>query len=262
MTSTRLWDRAGALPVPADGGRPRPAVAALPAQALPTVQELFTFMRDAELRFAALRMRIEERVAATPGERLEVVEVMLRHPNQAKVITTEPELGTSGNHELWISDGETVRTYASRHRLGTRRPVRRRVVGLDDPDLPGFAQVYSPVTALPMETLPEAFIHPAGFCQNVLATGHCAVVGTDVVAGREAVVLVSEHPRATERFAERPDFRIEIAVDRDTGVISRLVESVGGVTTRQAEVTALQPDAPLPPTAFDFSFPSDTTFIY
>jgi hypothetical protein len=262
MTSTRLWDRAGALPVPADGERPRPAVAALPASGLPTVAELFTFMRDAELRFGTLRLRIEERVAATSVEQLEVVEVTLRHPDRARVVTNRLGDGPSHDFELWISDGETVRTYASRHRLGTKRPVRRRIVGLDDPDLPGFAQVYTPLTALPMETLPEAFVHPAGFCQNVLATGRCAVTGTDVIAGREAVVLACERPRATERFAERPDFRIEIAADRDTGVIVRLVEAVGETVTRLAEVTALEPDAPLPPTAFEFSFPSDTTFIY
>ena len=32
--------------------------------------------------------------------------------------------------------------------------------------------------------------------------------------------------------------------------------------TRDAVVTRYQPDAPLPPDAFDFNFPSDTTFIY
>ena len=43
-----------------------------------------------------------------------------------------------------------------------------------------------------METLPDTFVHPAGLCQNVLATGHCEVTGTDVVAGREAIVLVKD----------------------------------------------------------------------
>jgi outer membrane lipoprotein-sorting protein len=262
MTSTRLWDRAGDLPVPVDGERPRPEVSALPAAALPSVEDLFTFMRDAELRFGALRMRIEERIAGVDGERLAVVEVTLRHPGDAKVITSEPELGTAGNYEVWISDGETVRTYSGPHKLGTQRPVRRRVVGLEDPDLPGFARLYRPLTALPMETLPETFVHPAGYCQNVLATGRCSVVATDEVAGREAIVLVCDHPRAIERVGDRPDFRIAIAVDRATGVIVRLVETVGDGVTRHAEVTALQPDAPLPPSAFEFAFPSDTTFIY
>ena len=51
--TTRLWDRA-AVAVVSDGRR-FPAVAALGAGE-PTVQELFDFMRDAELRFATLRI--------------------------------------------------------------------------------------------------------------------------------------------------------------------------------------------------------------
>ena len=58
MSSTRLWDRAASLPVPVDG-RHRPELASLPA-GLPDVDTLFTFARDAELRFETLRMRIEE----------------------------------------------------------------------------------------------------------------------------------------------------------------------------------------------------------
>ena len=263
MTSSRLWDRAAALPVPADGARLRPELPALPARTLPTIDELFTFMRDAELRFETLRLRIEERSGAAGGERSIAMDLMLRHRGDAKVVTTEPKPGVAvGDYELSISDGETVRTYVSTHRLGTRRPVRRRVVGLEDRDLPGFSKVYQPLTALPMETLPDTFVHPAGYCQNVLATGRCRVVGTDVVAGREAVVVICEHPRTTEMVADRPDFEIAIAVDRDTGVISRLVERIGGVVTRHAEATALQPDAPLPPTAFDFEFPEGTTYLY
>ena len=59
-----------------------------------------------------------------------------------------------------------------------------------------------------------------------------------------------------------PDFHISIAVDRQPGVILRLVESIGGETTRHAEVTDLGPDAPLPPAAFDFLFPTGTTMLY
>ena len=64
------------------------------------------------------------------------------------------------DYELWISDGDIVRTYASVHGLGTQRPVRNRPRGLDDPDFPGPSRVYEPLTALPMETLPDTFVHP------------------------------------------------------------------------------------------------------
>jgi outer membrane lipoprotein-sorting protein len=262
MTSTRVWDRAGALPVPASDGRRRAELPALPADRLPSVAELFTFMRDAESRFGTLRLRIEEMTAGTSGESRSAMELVLRHPGQARVTTTEPDTDLAGPYEIWISDGESVRTYASAHRLGTTRPVRRRVVGLGDPDLPATSKVYVPVTPLPMETLVETFVHPAGFCQNVLATGTCQVTGTDVAAGREAVLLVCDHPRATELPAERPDYRLDLAVDRDTGIIVRLVESVADHVARLAEVTILQPDAVLPPSTFDFEFPEGTTFIY
>ncbi len=262
MTSTRLWDRAGSLPVPAPDGRRRAELASLPADRLPSVEELFTFMRDAEARFGTLRLRIEERVETTAGESRSAMDLVLRHPGQAKVTTTDPDAGIGAPYEIWISDGQTVRTYASAHGLGTDRPVRRRIVGLGDPDLPPSSKVYVPITPLPMETLVETFVHPAGYCQNVLATGACSVVGTAIHGGREAIVMVCDHPRATELPGDRPDYRIELAVDRDTGVIVRLAESIGGGVTRSAEAVVLQPDAPLPPSAFEFSFPEGTTFIY
>jgi outer membrane lipoprotein-sorting protein len=260
MTSSRLWDRASQLPVPVDGRR-RAEIAVL-APGLPTVAQLFTFMRDAEVRFNTLRMRIEETSVTAEGDHVTVIDTLLRHPGDAKVITTDPTRGTTVSYELWISDGVTVRTYSAANRLGTDRPVRRMVVGLDDPDLPGMSTVYRPVTPLPMETLPDTFVHPAGYCQNVLSTGRCWIAGTVDVADREAVVLECDTPRTIEVVADRPDHHQQVSVDRETGVIVRLVETIGGEVTRDAIVTSLLPDAPLPPTAFSFAFPSGTTILY
>lgn len=255
---TRLWDRAAL--VPADAAGRFAEIVALPPT-LPGVAELFTFMRDAELRFTTLRMRIEERTFAGRGESTVAMDVMVRHPGHARVTTTEPDRGTAGNFELWISDGETVRTYSGLHRLGTSRPVRNRPRGLDR-DFPGPARVYEPVTPLPMETLADLFVHPAGYCQNVLATGRTWISGTDVVAGREAIVVECSHPRAVEGVADRPDFHIQVVVDRLEGVITRLVETIGGDVTREAVVTSLEPDAPLPPSAFEFEFPEGATMLF
>ena len=260
MTDTKLWDRAAALPARTDGTR-LPEVVALPTD-LPKLAELFDFMRDAELRFATLRMRIEERAANSLGEDLTIIETVLRHPNDAKVITTHGESSIKAEYELWITDGEIVRTYASAHKLGTQRPVRNRPRGLGDNDFPGPSKVYEPVTALPMETLPDTFIHPAGYCQNVLSTGRCSVAGTAIVGGREAVLVECDHPRTTELAGDRPDFHISVAVDRDTGVILRLVETMGGIVTRDAAVVELAPDAALPASAFTFAFPTGTTMLY
>jgi hypothetical protein len=259
MTSSRLWDRAALVPV--RRGERETEIAVLPA-GLPTLDELFTFMRDAELRFETLRMRIEERTFGSKGEQLAFHDVTIRHPGHARVVTSEPSPRAAGNHELWISDGETVRTYSAAHRLGTNRPVRNRPRGLDPWEYPGRSTVYRPVTPLPMETLAELFVHPAGYCQNVLESGVCWISGTDVVAGREAIVVECDHPRTVEREADRPDYHVQVAADRLEGVITRLVESIGGEVTRLAEVTYLEPNAALPPSAFDFEFPDGTTLLY
>jgi hypothetical protein len=264
MTTTRRWDRAADLPTVV-GRRQRPELVALPADATPTVAELFTFMRDAELRFDTLRMRIEEHTYGVAGEQVLAIDVALRHPADARVTTSQPSLGAAANYDLWISDGRTVRTYSGPHRLGTERPVRRSVVGVSGPEsreLPGPSRIYKPLTALPMETLPETFVHPAGYCQNVLATGRCRIVGLDEVAGREAIVLECDHPRTIELAADRPDFRIRIAVDRSDGVILRLEESIGGRVTRDARVVEYAPDSLLTATTFDFAFPTGTTMLF
>jgi len=113
-----------------------------------------------------------------------------------------------------------------------------------------------------METLPETFVHPAGYCQNVLATGRSRIVGLDEVGQREAIVVECDHPRTIEVVADRPDFRITLWVDRADGVILRLVESIAGRATRDARVTEYEPDAVLPPNAFDFRFPTGTTMLF
>ena len=67
-------------------------------------------MRDAELRFETLRMRIEDSSRRPTASCVSVIETTLRHPGEAKVMTTDPARATAGSYDIWISDGETVRT--------------------------------------------------------------------------------------------------------------------------------------------------------
>jgi hypothetical protein len=228
----------------------------------PSVAELFTFMRDAELRFETLKLRIEERTWGARGEQLTSMDIVMRHPGHARVVTSEPGHGAGGQHELWISDGATIRTYAAAHKLGTTRPIRNRPRGLDPRDYPGFATVYEPLTPLPMETLAELFVHPAGYCQNVLATGDCWISGSTTVGGRDALLLECDHPRTVELSADRPDYHVQVGVDRVEGLITRLVESVAGEVTRHAEAVHLETNTALPPTIFDFEFPEGANLLY
>src|SRR4029077_17895931 len=205
MTETRLWDRAAAGAVVRDGRR-LPQVAVL-SDDPPSLGELFEFMRDAESRFATLRMRVVERSNTARGEERATIDVTLRHPGDARVTTSRDGTTAKGDYEVWISDGDLVRTYSGTHHLGTQRPMRNRPRGLEDRDFPGPSKVYEPVTPLPTETLPDTFIHPAGYCQNVLATGRCMVSGSAVVNDREAILLECDHPRTTELAGDRPDFQ-------------------------------------------------------
>jgi outer membrane lipoprotein-sorting protein len=229
---------------------------------LPSLAQLFTFARDAELRFEQLRMSIEERTFGARGEQRTLIDVLVRHPGEVRVTTSEPARGTRGNYDVWLSDGEIVRTYSGITKVGTERPARRSVRGLDSRGLPGSATVYVPITELPMETLPQTFIHPAGFCQNVLSSGDCRIAGTADQNGREAIIVDCDHPRTVEVSADRPDHELQVWFDRETGIISRLVETIAGQVTRDAIVTVLEPNAPLPPNAFVFRFPSDARMLY
>jgi outer membrane lipoprotein-sorting protein len=259
--ATVPWTSASDSRSLAASGRRRAELVSLP-EGTPSLDDLFTFARDAELRFETLRLRIEDRVAGTGGDRLQVIETALRHPGEARVTTTDPSAGIAANFDLWISDGETVRTWSAQHRKGTERPVRRRVVGLEDPDFPGSATVYQQLTRLPAESLPDAFIHPAGLCQNVLATGRTWISGTALVADREALVVTCDHPRSIGIAADRPDHEIQVSFDRETGLVVRLIETIAGAATRDARVTSLVPNAELTPATFQFAFPSGATLIY
>jgi outer membrane lipoprotein-sorting protein len=238
-----------------------PSIIALDGQA-PRLEDLFAFMRDAELRIQTLRMRILEQTLTARGETLVTVDVILAHPGRARITrrrSTEP-LGR--DYDVWSSDGVTVTTYDARSERASVRPVRRRVVGATRSDLPRFSQVYVPLTALPAETLADTFIHPHGYIRNVLLTGPVALLGTTLVHGREAFVLRADHPRSTYVLTDRPDRWLEVGVDRQTGIILRLVERVGDTVTRHAEVTSLELDPAIPDEAFTVHLPEDVRRIY
>ena len=119
-----------------------------------------------------------------------------------------------------------------------------------------------PRTRLPAETLVDTFIHPHGFIRNVLLTGPIEFTGTAMVHGREAFVLRVDHPRSTYVLTDRPDRWIEVGVDRQTGFIVLLVEHIGDVVTRHAEITSLELDPALPDELFVVHMPEDVRRIY
>jgi hypothetical protein len=237
------------------------AMPTLPSRA-PDLPTLYTFMREAELRFSSLRMRIVDERTGAGGEETETTELWLRHPGMAKVVQTR---GNSMNRDfdIWLSDGETVQTFAARNNVATRRRLPSPPVGAaGEGNLPFHATLYLPVTPLPAETLVDTFIHPRGYCRNVLTTGSTQVVGTGMVANREVILLRCDHPRTSHVLTDRPDHRLEVAVDFQTGMILLLAEHIGGRTTRKGEVTSLGIDEPIPDAAFSLHVSDDTVTLY
>lgn len=245
--------------------RRSPEVVALGADA-PSFRQLFTFMRDAELRFDSLRMRVVDRRVTTTGPIDEVSEAWLRQPSQARVVTRRAEPGQdtlTGDHSVWLTDGEVIRTYDAVSRTASTRPVRTRPPGLTDPDLPPYSRVYTPRTLLPFETVVDTFVHPHGFCQNVLVTARLRLLGTTPLAGdREAYLLRADHPRTTEVLTDRPDRWLEVGVDRLTGAILLLTEHIADRVTRDAEVTDFAPDATFADDVFRLHVSSDVRRVY
>ena len=223
-------------------------------------------MRDAERRFETLRMRIEERTYGARGEQLVAMDVALRHPGDARVMTTEPAEAAAGNYELWISDGEIVRTYSAATSSapagpsGTARP-RPRPEG----PTPAAPRVYDPITrAARRRRCRSSFVHPAGYCQNVLATGRCWISGTDRgrrPRGDRRRVRPPARRRALRRPARLPrPGRRRSARRRDHSASSR---SVGGEVTRARRGRPLRARRARcrrrPSTS---SSPRDTTILY
>jgi hypothetical protein len=249
--------------IPADQAPVAPSAARVAlADETPAIEELFSFAREAELRVQTLRMRIEDRVVSAKGEQVTIYDVQLRHPGQARVTTRRGAEELSRDYDIWLSDGVTATSYQAARKVASVRRLPARVVGSDRPDLPPFARQYVPLTRLPAGSLAETFIHPHGLFRNVLVTGPLAVVGTREVAGREAVVVRSRHPRSAKVLVDRPDRTVEVGIARDSGFVVLLVERVGDTVTRHAEVTALELDPTLFDSAFELKLPADVRKVY
>ena len=249
--------------IPAGPTSPVPAAARVAlADETPSIEELFLFAREAELRVQSLRMTIEEQLVTAKGPERIVHEIQLRHPGHARVTTRRSSEPLTRDYDTWVSDGETITAFEASNRLATVRRHRRGVVGSDEPGLPPFARQYQPLTKLPAGSLADAFVHPHGLFRNVLVTGPLAVVGMRQVADREAIVVRAQHPRSAKVLVDRPDRSIEVGIGRDSGFVLLLTERIGDAVTRHAEVTMLQIDPVIFDSAFELRLPADVRKVY
>ena len=242
-------------------GVPLPALVAL-GESAPSIEDLFVFAREAELRVASLRMHVEERSWNARGEDVVWHELLLRHPGRARLTTRRTQEPLSRDYEVWLGDGQTVRTYRAASGLASLRPLPPTVVGTQHSELPAFARTRPVLTPLPAGSVLDAFVHPHGLFRNVLVTGPLEVLGTTQVAGREAIVVRSSHPRSAKVLSDRPDRQVEVGIDRATGVLTLLLERVGDDVTHRAEVTSMELDPDIPDEAFRLHLGSDTRMMY
>lgn len=253
-----MSDLVAATPARLDPSAARVAM----ADDAPSVEELFLFAREAELRVQSLRMHIEERVVTARGEDTILHDIQLKHPGHARVATKRSSEPLTTAYDVWLSDGDTIQIYEASNRTSSTRPARKHVVGFDEPDLPLFAQQREPLTALPSGSLADAFIHPHGLFRNVLVTGPLAVLGTQPIADREAIVVRAEHPRAAKVLVDRPDHSIEVGIGRDSGFVLLYTERIGDSVTRHAQVTRLEIDPTIFDSAFELRLSADTRRLY
>jgi len=76
------------------------------------------------------------------------------------------------------------------------------------------------------------------------------------------VILESLHPRTIEMAGDRPDHRLVLAIDRETGLIARLEERYGAVPSHLVTATEIAPDASIPDSAFSVAIPASAATIY
>ncbi|MFV2064181.1 MAG: hypothetical protein ACC726_11825 [Chloroflexota bacterium] len=229
---------------------------------VPSIEELFLFAREAELRVRSLRMDIDEISMNARGEDRVRHEVLLRHPDLARVNSLRSQDPLSNDYDIWIGRGDQVRSFSARHKLASTRTRAAAVGGTDSPDLPAYARSREPLTHLPPGSMADAFVHPHGLFRNVLVTGPLSIVGTRTINGREAIVVRAEHPRAAMVLVDRPDRSIEVGIDRTTALFLFPAEKNGDSVTHGVEVASTGLNSDIPDSAFELHLASDVRMIY
>jgi hypothetical protein len=232
-----------------------PVVSALPG-GLPTVDQLFAFAADAERRARTLRLRIEEQSITTRGDVLTRTEVLVDRP-RARVTTA-----TGSSYEVWATDGTLIQQYNAASNTTTRRPHRAPPAGLDDADLPATAGHARTLGPLPGKGWASTFLRPAHFCANTLRSGTLGAVHESTHLDRAALVLESAAPRVVDRVGDHAAFRYRVAFDRATGILLSVREIHDERVVREAQVTAITLDAPIPVSEFIIEMPEGVTTIY
>ena len=245
----------GSAPVQTSEANLPSVVSALPG-GLPSLDELFAFAADAERRFRTLRLRIEDRSVTVRGESLTRTEILVDRP-RARVTTS-----TGSAYEVWSTNGVTVEQYNAATRTATRRPHRAPPTGLDDAELPATASHPLTLGPLPSKGWTGTFLRPAHFCANTLRSGTLGAIHESTYLGRAALIVESAAPRVVDRVGDHATFRYRVTVDRATGLLLAVSEIHDERAVREAQVSAITLDAPIPASEFAVEMPEGVRRIY
>ena len=185
-------------------------------------------MRDAERRFETLKMRIEERTYGARGEQLVTMDIAVRHPGHARVVTTEPSARRSRQPRAL-----DLRRRGRPHLLGgppawaRAGPSGTGVRGLDPRTTPARRPSTSRSRSLPMETLAELFVHPAGLLPERAGDGRLLDLGHGPdrrPRGRSSSSATTRGPSSDRSTGPTTTSRSPSIAS--TAFVTRLVESV------------------------------------
>jgi len=245
----------GTAPVQTSETRLPPVISALPG-GLPSLDELFAFAAEAERRFRTLRLRIEDRSITTRGESHSRTEILVDRP-RVRVTTS-----TGSAYEVWSTDGATIEQYNAASKTATRRPHRAPPTGLDDAELPATASHPLTLGPLPGKGWASTFLRPAHFCANTLRSGTLGPIHEATFLDRAALIVESAAPRVVDRVGDHATFRYRVTFDRATGILLAVSEIHDERVVREAQVSAITLDAPIPASEFVIEMPEGVTTIY
>jgi outer membrane lipoprotein-sorting protein len=245
----------GSAPVQTSETRLPAVVSALPG-GLPSLDELFAFAAEAERRVHTLRLRIEDRSITTRGESLSRTEILVDRPRVRVTTSTGPA------YEVWTTDGATIEQYNAASNTATRRPHRAPPTGLDDAELPATASHVQTLGPLPGKGWASTFLRPAHFCANTLRSGTLGAIHESTHLDRAALIVEAAAPRVIDRAGDHATFRYRVTFDRATGILLGVSEIHDERVVREAHVSAITLDAPIPASEFVIEMPEGVTKIY
>ena len=115
---------------------------------------------------------------------------------------------------------------------------------------------------LPGKGWASTFLRPAHFCANTLRSGTLGTIHESIHLDRAALTVESAAPRIIDRVGDHATFRYRVTFDRATGILLSVSEIHDDRVVREAQVTAITLDAPIPASEFIIEMPEGVTKIY